>query len=140
MFALKEQHKLVGRTSYCIFPDEASQITDIGGLMDPSLEIMLQQKPDLVMASTHFKREAAHRIEELGMPFAWLLSQESVAGAGDLIINIGTLIGEKEKADSLWNYIQADMNNTCAICYKLALSVLGLGFINLIVGVFAVIA
>lgn len=112
MFALNEQHKLVGRTNYCTYPPEVKGITEIGGLMDPSLEIMLQLKPDLVMASTHFKKEAAYRIEELGMPFAWLMSQESVNGAGDLIINIGTLIGEKAKADSLWNYMQSSMTQT----------------------------
>ncbi|MCU4175662.1 ABC transporter substrate-binding protein [Carboxylicivirga sp. N1Y90] len=112
MFALNEQHKLVGRTNFCNYPQEALDIKAIGGLMDPSLEIMLQLKPDLVMASTHFKKEAANRIEELGMPFAWLMSQESVAGAGDLIINIGTLIGEKEKADSLWNLMQNSMQAT----------------------------
>ncbi len=112
MFALNEEHKLVGRTNFCNFPKEALEIREIGGLMDPSLELMLQLKPDLVMASTHFKREAAHRIEDLGMPFAWLMSQESVEGAGDLIINIGTLIGAKAKADSLWNLMQNSMKAT----------------------------
>jgi iron complex transport system substrate-binding protein len=112
LFALNEEHKLVGRTNFCNYPPEALEITEIGGLMDPSLEIMLQLKPDLVMASTHFKREAAHRIEELGIPFAWLMNQESVEDASDLIINIGTLIGEEEKADSLWNLMQASMKAT----------------------------
>nr|WP_321450852.1 ABC transporter substrate-binding protein [uncultured Carboxylicivirga sp.] len=118
MFALGEQSKLVGRTSYCFYPPEVSEIQAIGGLVDPSLEIMIQLKPDLVMASTHFKKETAQRIEQLGMPFAWLLSQESVSGAGDLILNIGTLIGEEEKADSLWQYIQTDMQHTVDLLPK----------------------
>ncbi|MBS2099741.1 ABC transporter substrate-binding protein [Carboxylicivirga linearis] len=112
MFALHEEKKLVGRTSFCVYPPEVENVPIIGGLMDPSLEVMIQLKPDLVMASTHFKKETAHRIEQLGMPFAWLLSQESIGGAGDLILNIGKLIGEEEKADSLWNYIQSDIANT----------------------------
>nr|WP_321412039.1 ABC transporter substrate-binding protein [uncultured Carboxylicivirga sp.] len=112
MFALHEEKKLVGRTSYCYYPPEVESIPAIGGLIDPSLEVMIKLKPDLVMASTHFKKETANRIEQLGMPFAWLLSQESVSGAGDLIMNVGTLIGEKEKADSLWKAIQADMKHT----------------------------
>ena len=112
MFALHEETKLVGRTTFCTYPPEAEKIPAIGGLMDPSLEVIVKLKPDLVMASTHFQREAAKRIEQLGIPFAWLMSQESISGARDLIINIGNLIGEKVKADSLWNTIQTDMKRT----------------------------
>lgn len=115
IFALHEEKKLVGRTNFCVYPPEVKDITPIGGLMDPSLEVILQLKPDLVIASTHFKSAVAQRIEELGIPFAWLLSQESVDGAGVLILNVGQLIGEEDKAKNLWADIQKDMAHTVSM-------------------------
>ncbi|MCW3785996.1 ABC transporter substrate-binding protein [Plebeiibacterium sediminum] len=118
MFALHDDHRLVGRTDYCNYPPEVVNISSIGGLRNPSLEKMLSLKPDLILASTHFKNETAKQIDQLGMPFAWLMDQKSIEGAGSLILNIGKLIGSEEKADSLWKFIQADMKHTVDLIPK----------------------
>ena len=62
IFALGQQHKLVGRTDYCLNPAEASAITSIGSLMDPSIETIIGLKPDIVLTSTHFKKEVSEKI------------------------------------------------------------------------------
>ncbi|MBK6512593.1 MAG: ABC transporter substrate-binding protein [Polyangiaceae bacterium] len=48
VFALGRGELLVGRTSFCDFPAEASRVEVIGGFADPSLERVLSLTPDLV--------------------------------------------------------------------------------------------
>jgi len=51
LFALKKGRNLVGVTTYCNRPQEATKITKVGGFADPNLEIIASLKPDVVIAS-----------------------------------------------------------------------------------------
>lgn len=49
LFALGFGDRVVGVTTYCNYPPEAQKVTKIGGFMNPSLEVILSQRPDLVI-------------------------------------------------------------------------------------------
>ena len=49
VFALGEGEKLVGVTTFCVYPPEALTKPKIGSFASPSLEAILQQRPDLVI-------------------------------------------------------------------------------------------
>jgi iron complex transport system substrate-binding protein len=49
VFALGAEKKLVGVTRYCDYPPEAKELPEVGGLLDPSYEVLVTLKPDLVL-------------------------------------------------------------------------------------------
>ena len=65
VFALGQEHRLVGRTDYCKYPEAAQQVASVGSVMDPSIETIIDLKPDVVLTSTHFKREVSDKLNRL---------------------------------------------------------------------------
>ena len=49
VFALGQGDKLVGVTTFCVYPPEALAIPTIGGFSNPSLEAIMRRQPDLVI-------------------------------------------------------------------------------------------
>ena len=69
LFALGiDPERIVGVTRYCDFPPEAKERPQIGGILDPSLERIRMQRPDLVLAARGTPIEALSRIRALGFP------------------------------------------------------------------------
>ena len=67
IYQLGVQDKLVGRTDYCDFPAEVSEIESVGSLQTPDIEKIISLKPDLVIASTHFSDETQKQLTDLGI-------------------------------------------------------------------------
>jgi iron complex transport system substrate-binding protein len=49
IFALGKGDKVVGNTSYCIYPEESLKISKVGGYFNPSLEKILSLNPSIVI-------------------------------------------------------------------------------------------
>ncbi|MGE5340795.1 MAG: heme/hemin ABC transporter substrate-binding protein [Candidatus Omnitrophota bacterium] len=49
VFSLGKGKEIVGNTKFCNYPEEAKRIPRIGGLMDVNLEMLISQKPDVVI-------------------------------------------------------------------------------------------
>ncbi len=61
---------LVGRTSACDYPlDAVSNVPVIGGFGDPSLELLVQAQPTLVVAADMADKSMAAKIESFGIRF-----------------------------------------------------------------------
>jgi iron complex transport system substrate-binding protein len=102
-FALGKGSLLVGRTNYCKYPAEAAKIPSIGGLEDPSLETIVKINPDLMIASTHFKKENVEQLDALNIPIIVEKEDASFEGVYTMINRIATLLDENKKGDSLIN-------------------------------------
>lgn len=101
IFALGEGRRMVGRTDFCDYPPETKEIPSIGGLQDPNFETIAGINPDLVIASTHFQREAVQKLESLKIPVAVIMSEASFDGAYYTISRIGRILDVTHKADSI---------------------------------------
>jgi len=66
LFFLGLGSRVVGNTTYCDYPEEAKNITKIGGFMDPSLEKIVALKPDLVLA-TDIHQSFIKSLEDAGL-------------------------------------------------------------------------
>ncbi|TAJ10752.1 ABC transporter substrate-binding protein [Marinilabiliaceae bacterium JC017] len=114
IYALGEEKRLCGRTDYCVYPPQAAAVSSIGGLMDPCLECIVKLEPDLVLASTHFKKSVADKLGQLNYPVAVMMSQQSIAGAEELISKIGQVLGVTVKADSVITHMQQERQRIIA--------------------------
>ncbi|MDK2917982.1 MAG: cobalamin transport system substrate-binding protein [Candidatus Petromonas sp.] len=101
IFALGQGEKLVGRTDYCEYPEAAKEIESIGSLQSPNIEKILSLNPDLVIASTHFKKDVLEKLEELDLKVIVLYGEESFQGVYQVIEKLGRVLNAKEKADEV---------------------------------------
>jgi iron complex transport system substrate-binding protein len=68
LFALGAGDRLVGRTHWDLYPTEAKQVTDIGDGMNPNVEAVLGQRPDLVLLyASESNRSAVAQLRAAGV-------------------------------------------------------------------------
>ncbi len=64
LFALGEQHRLVGVTRHCTYPEDANRIPRIGGFQKVGVDEVLALKPDLVIGSSFLHRDHMRALVE----------------------------------------------------------------------------
>lgn len=101
IFAVGAGTKLIGRTEYCDYPEEAKKVQSIGTLTDPNIEKITEMKPDIVIASTHFKPEVEKKLTDLGIKVAVIYSEESFDGVYKNIEDIGIILNSQQQADKV---------------------------------------
>lgn len=111
IFAIGAGSKLVGRTDYCDYPEEAKKVQAIGNLTDPSIEKIAELKPDLVFASTHVKPEVEKKLKELGIKVVYLYSEDSFDGVYKTIGDMGKILNAQQGSDK----VVADMKAKVAM-------------------------
>lgn len=68
VFALEAGDKLVGRTSWDLFPDAARAVPDLGAGMGPNVEAIIGQRPDLVLLyASEMNRTAVQQLRAAGI-------------------------------------------------------------------------
>jgi len=98
LFALGIGDKVVGRTEYCDYPVEASDIPTVGDLFSPSIEKILSLEPDLVVIGNLGQAQTIDALERSGLTVAFIDEGETLEGTSRLITKVGTLTGVPEKA------------------------------------------
>ena len=69
LFAIGAGGRVVGRTSYDIFPDSVRNVPDLGPGLRPNVEAVLAAHPDLVILyASADNRDAARRLRASGVP------------------------------------------------------------------------
>ncbi|KGM95555.1 ABC transporter substrate-binding protein [Clostridium novyi A str. 4552] len=101
IFALGMGNKLVGRTDYCDYPKEAKNIISIGSLTQPNIEKIVELKPDVVIASTHFKKDVLTKLEKMNIKVVVLYGPETFDGVYDTINKVGEVMNAKSEANKL---------------------------------------
>ena len=101
LFALGFGNRLVGVTTYCDYPAEAKKLPKIGGFINPSLEAIAAQRPDLVIGVNDSNHPVkAREMERLGLKVA-LVSVNSVDDILKSMKSIAYMIGSPEAGDKL---------------------------------------
>ncbi len=101
IFALGKGDLLVGRTDYCNYPPEAASVPSVGRLTDPSLETILLLEPDLVIGSTHMKKETAEKISAMGIPVLNLYGEQNFDGVYRIISSTAQALDAEEEGRAL---------------------------------------
>jgi iron complex transport system substrate-binding protein len=111
LFALGFGDRLVGVTTYCDYPPAARRLPKIGGFMNPSLEVIVAKKPDLVIGVSSATDPAkAREMEGLGLRVTLI----SVASLNDILTSIKSiarLMGDPQAGEKLVAKIDADIQN-----------------------------
>ena len=109
LFALGFGDRLVGVTTYCDYPVEAQRLPKIGGFMNPSLEVIVAKKPDVVIGVNSATDPAkAKEMERLGLRVTLI----SVASLNDILTgikSIARLMGSPQTGEKLVVKIDANI-------------------------------
>ncbi len=101
IYALGAQDLLVGRTDFCVYPDEASEIPSIGGISNLNIESILALNPDLVISGSMVSKKATDQMDQMGTPMVCVIEKPKFEALYDNILAIGKLVGKEHEADSL---------------------------------------
>lgn len=111
IFALGKGNILVGRTDYCDYPEEVQEIPSIGSLTEPDIEAIAKLVPDIVIASTHFKKESVDKLSALSIPVVVLADQDSFEGVYTTIDKIARLTGSENSGADLIASMKQTVNS-----------------------------
>jgi len=110
LFALGAGPQVVGRTRWCDYPAEAGKVTDVGDGIDPNIEAIVAQHPDLVVLyQTGTNAQVAWRLRGLGIAVVQLRT-DLLESVGAHAILLGRLTGHAEAGDSLATAFEADLS------------------------------
>ncbi|HHV62051.1 MAG TPA: cobalamin-binding protein [Firmicutes bacterium] len=99
LFALGLGNRVVGVTTYCNYPPEATKKEKIGGFADPSIERIISLSPDLVLA-VKMGENIVRGLEKLGVPVV-VVDPKSFKDTLRVIRLIGQVTGRDGAAASL---------------------------------------
>ena len=101
VFAVGAGDQLVGVTDYCNFPEAAKKKNRVGGVVNPSVEAIINLQPDLIILSMEGNvREDFNKLLSFGIP-VFVTNPRSLAGIHKSIMDIGVLTDHSEEAAQL---------------------------------------
>jgi iron complex transport system substrate-binding protein len=92
--------ELVGRSNYCNYPPEVSNVVSVGDPMSLSIEKIIELKPDLVVANRMIPIEIIEKLRSLGLTVA-AFDPLSVDGVIDTINRMSMLCQVPTNTDQL---------------------------------------
>ena len=109
--AFGDGDKIVGHCSLYNFPSYMRKKPVVADSPSrPNIELLLEQKPDLVIFDTHIlkKSELVEKIENAGVPV--IVLRPHPENMVTIIKNIGLLLDKREKAEEIADYIISYLN------------------------------
>jgi iron complex transport system substrate-binding protein len=101
VFALGAGDRLVGRTSWCDFPAEATAVPDLGNGIGPNIEAVVAARPDLVLLyKSGSNRSAADQLRSFGIP-TLELATDRMEDFDRITRLLGAALGKSAEAESL---------------------------------------
>jgi iron complex transport system substrate-binding protein len=98
LYAIGAEDRLVGRTDFCDYPPAARAKPSVGGMVSPSLEILVALKPDLVVAtSSGNSDETRAQLERLRIPL-YLVDPYGLADVLRTVERLGDLAERRARA------------------------------------------
>src|SRR5271157_3847220 len=107
LYALGLGDRLVGDTDYCDYPPPAKALPHVGALLNPSLEKIVELKPDLVLGTDEAnRRETADQLERLGIPL-YGVTAHTVEGAIQSLEDLGHILDWDQPTQKLVSSLRA---------------------------------
>ena len=102
LFAVGAGARVVVVTTMDSFPPEVEHLPTVGGFAPEtiSLETVLAQKPDLVIAAGRFQQPVVEALARLGIN-AVVIDPDSLEGVVEAMVLVGKMTGQKAKGDEL---------------------------------------
>jgi iron complex transport system substrate-binding protein len=114
LFAIGAGPRLVGRTTYDVWPVAARAVPDLGPGLRPNVEAVLAARPDLVVLyASDDNREAARHLRDAGVPtVAYRIDR--IADFRRVTLALGRLVGDSAAARTTVDTVGATLDRVRA--------------------------
>lgn len=82
---------LVGRGSYCDYPESVLTVTDVGKPTKPDLSVIIELKPDILLTASSIPTKDIYRLEEAGITTVCIANPDSVEKLNKVYCAVGLL-------------------------------------------------
>jgi ABC-type Fe3+-hydroxamate transport system substrate-binding protein len=111
LFAIGAGPRVVGRTSYDLYPEEVLSVPDIGQGLRPNVEAVLATHPDLVVLyASADNRDAARQLRASGVSTA-AFKIDRIADMARVTLLLGRLIGDTASARRTVDSVHATLDH-----------------------------
>ena len=111
LYLLGEQERIVGISGFTVRPPEArKEKPKVSTFEEAKVEEILDLKPDLVIGFSDIQSNIAKALIERGLT-VWVNNYRSVREILQMIFQLGTLVNQQEKALTLIETIQSNINS-----------------------------
>ena len=107
IYAIGAGDGLVGRTTYCNYPTEATKVEEVGDTLKPSIEKIIALKPQIVFVSTASQLEAFTSELEAHHIAVYVTDSHDLEGVFRSIERIADLLKRRPQADELLKQLRA---------------------------------
>lgn len=108
LFALGAGERIVGRTDYCSYPEEAAEVESVGTYTAPNTELIISLSPDVVFASDYIDDAVRDQVEEAGAKVV-VFSANDVKSVEKNIETAGQILNLNDKAQELTESMTAEL-------------------------------
>lgn len=114
IYALGAGEKMIGRSTYCNFPDETADIQDFGTLFDLNIESIVAAAPDLVFLTSMASEELVNSLLDNGLVVIAVDKDSDLQGTYEHFSMVGKIIGEEDAAQALTMKVQGEVEAVLA--------------------------
>lgn len=101
MYALGVGNLLVGRSTYCDYPEAVLSVADMGDLFNFNVESVVAAQPDLVLLSSMADESLIQSLNEKGLTVLSLDMDATLDGTYSYISTLGRIFDVQEAAETL---------------------------------------
>lgn len=91
LFEMGYGETLVGRDSYCDYPEKASEIADVGKPTKPDLAKIIELKPDILITATAIPTKDIYRLEDAGITTVYIPNPTSIDKFNKIYCAVGLI-------------------------------------------------
>ncbi|MEP6765471.1 MAG: helical backbone metal receptor [Gemmatimonadaceae bacterium] len=114
IFAIGRGNRLVGRTTWDLYPDSARNVPSVGDGMRPNVEVVLAAKPTLVVIyASAENRAAAASFTKAGIAVL-AIRVDRIADFERLAKTLGSMLGASDRATNVVDSVAGTLNNVRA--------------------------
>ena len=101
VYAIGAGDGLVGRTTYCNYPPDATKVEEVGDTLKPSIEKIIALRPQVVFVSTASQLEAFTSELETHHIAVYVTDSHDLEGVFRSMERIADVLGKRQQADEL---------------------------------------
>ena len=100
IYLLGEGNKIVGDTTYCIYPEAAKKKTKVGNVININTEIIIALKPDIILVTDMTDLKQLQTLKKLGFGKKIIKFSEpaSYKDICNQLLKLGKIVGKKTEA------------------------------------------
>ena len=117
LFALGADERIVGRTDYCSYPEEAAEVPSIGTYTSPNMELIISMEPDVIFASDYIDDSIRSQVENAGAKVI-VFAGNDLESVEQNILTAGQVMNLNQEAEEITAGMEAQMEELQEILSK----------------------